>query len=79
MNYSFFKDSENVSQPQDIDPDALDNKCSKNSFLIGDGVCDDITNTKRCLFDGGDCCLSRKNTKLCIDCTCTQNGTFLVI
>ncbi len=44
--------------------------CSGTSFLIDDGVCDEITNNARCLFDGGDCCLEKKITRLCQDCTC---------
>ncbi len=44
--------------------------CSGNSFLIGDGVCDEITNVKKCLYDGGDCCREDKNTEICRKCTC---------
>ncbi len=44
--------------------------CSANSFLIGDGTCDEVTNNARCLFDGGDCCLQDKVTSLCQNCTC---------
>ncbi len=41
--------------------------------MIGDGVCDEATNTKRCLFDGGDCCLPKKSTPLCKICTCKMD------
>ena len=44
--------------------------CGANSFQIRDGVCDQTTNTKICLFDGGDCCLEEKITNLCKVCTC---------
>ncbi len=44
--------------------------CSAKSFLIQDGVCDEITNTERCLYDGGDCCLEDKQTHICRKCTC---------
>ncbi len=44
--------------------------CSAMSFLIKDGVCDEITNTPPCLYDGGDCCLEEKKTKLCQNCSC---------
>ncbi len=44
--------------------------CSANSFLIGDGECNDVTNVPRCLYDGGDCCLENKKTSLCTNCTC---------
>ena len=49
---------------------AVQSGCSANSFLIKDGVCDDVTNVARCLFDGGDCCKKNKDTHLCLDCTC---------
>ena len=44
--------------------------CSASSFLIEDGVCDEITNNARCLFDGRDCCRQDKITRLCQNCTC---------
>ena len=27
-----------------------------NNALVGDGYCQDLTNTAECNFDGGDCC-----------------------
>ncbi len=53
--------------------------CSANSFLLGDRVCDEVTNNERCLYDGGDCCLSNKNTKYCQDCTCRKNSDSSII
>ncbi len=47
--------------------------CTSNSFLLNDGVCDDVTNVKECLFDLGDCCLENKDRKFCLDCTCRVN------
>lgn len=43
--------------------------CSKPEF-IGDGYCDDITNTEKCDFDGGDCCVEQPNHRYCDNCTC---------
>ncbi len=44
--------------------------CGADSFMLRDSVCDDTTNTKACLYDGGDCCLEMKNTHLCRQCQC---------
>ncbi len=38
--------------------------------MIQDGVCDEIANIARCLFDGGDCCRPDKSTQLCNICVC---------
>ncbi len=50
--------------------------CTTKSYLMGDGTCNDVTNTVRCQFDQGDCCLSRqtKETDLCLDCECKGIG-----
>ena len=29
---------------------------------VGDGYCDDVSNTIECNYDGGDCCLDNTNT-----------------
>ncbi len=47
-------------------------KCSADSFMIDDGVCDEATNNAMCLYDGGDCCLESKNKELCRECDCRQ-------
>ncbi len=47
--------------------------CGANSFMLNDGVCDELTNIAMCLFDGGDCCLQEKSTHLCRACDCTLN------
>jgi hypothetical protein len=46
--------------------------CDKD-FWIGDGFCDDETNTEICQFDGGDCCGSNVNTQYCIECVCKSS------
>ncbi len=48
--------------------------CSALSYLIGDGVCDEITNHYRCLYDGGDCCKEDRDEKYCQNCTCRAHG-----
>ncbi len=30
--------------------------CGANSFMLRDGVCDELTNNAKCHWDGGDCC-----------------------
>ena len=42
---------------------------------VGDGVCDDKTNTGDCDYDGGDCCGYNINTGFCTDCKCYFNET----
>ena len=37
--------------------------------LIGDGFCNDETNSENCNYDGGDCCIDI-NTDYCIECIC---------
>ncbi len=49
---------------------ADDTKCGSNSFMLRDGVCDEVANTKKCLYDGGDCCKEYKDKGLCRDCKC---------
>ena len=40
--------------------------------MLRDGVCDELTNTERCLWDGGDCCHDRSkiDTTMCKICIC---------
>ncbi len=45
---------------------------------MSDHVCDDVTNTKACFFDGGDCCLEDKETIYCTDCLCRHDGNKLI-
>ena len=42
---------------------------------LGDGFCDDITNTIECDYDGGDCCMSDINTQYCEVCLCHTSTT----
>ncbi len=60
-----------VEKEDDSDFNSTDT-CSAKSYLLGDGVCDEVTNYESCFFDGGDCCLDfyRKDTKFCQDCSC---------
>ncbi len=53
--------------------------CSANSFLINDGVCDEVTNNALCLYDGKDCCRQIKLTHYCQDCTCRLSDTDNII
>jgi hypothetical protein len=39
---------------------------------LGDGFCDDETNTEGCQFDGGDCCGIDTNTVYCTECLCYE-------
>ena len=38
--------------------------------LVGDGYCNDESNTIQCDFDGGDCCYTCVSKQFCIDCKC---------
>ncbi len=38
--------------------------------MVGDGICDELANIEKCLYDGGDCCLEVKSTQECQDCRC---------
>ena len=41
-----------------------------NILWVGNGYCDDLTNTKECNYDGGDCCGSCVITDYCSECVC---------
>jgi hypothetical protein len=41
---------------------------------IGDGQCDDETNTLECQFDGGDCCGDAVDARFCTECACLPIG-----
>ena len=43
---------------------------------VGDGYCDDVSNTIECNYDGGDCCLDNTNTVYCTDCLCFDGGRY---
>ncbi len=38
--------------------------------MLRDGVCDEVANVAKCLYDGGDCCKENKDKGLCRNCTC---------
>ena len=44
------------------------------SWRMKDGFCDDITNTKECNYDGGDCCdpNAYHNEAYCTACECLE-------
>ena len=48
-------------------------RCGQDSFMMRDGVCDEATNIEACVFDGGDCCLEKKNEDLCHNCVCKMS------
>ena len=41
-----------------------------NVALVGNGFCNDETNTPDCNYDGGDCCVENVNANSCSDCSC---------
>ena len=43
--------------------------CS-NVLLVGNGFCNDETNTVACNYDGGDCCINFVNKENCSECHC---------
>ena len=45
-----------------------------NDYRIEDGFCDDISNTKECNYDGGDCCNPDAFYlgSYCTDCKCLE-------
>ena len=49
------------------------------TFLVGDGLCDDVTNTNVFEFDGGDCCLQNAIKGDCISCICYETGESLLV
>ena len=42
--------------------------------MVGDGECDDLTNTYDCKHDQGDCCLEYIDDTYCITCICHETG-----
>ena len=48
--------------------------CTHNDW-IGDGYCDDATNTEICNFDGGDCCSENIVITFCKVCECIGENT----
>ena len=43
--------------------------------MVGNGFCNDETNTANCNYDGGDCCGVNTTTNFCSECECHLNGT----
>ena len=48
-------------------------QCPQPSW-VGDGYCDDTTNTAECNYDGGDCCGISVNDQYCSECTCHNSN-----
>jgi hypothetical protein len=48
--------------------------CLGDKTVVGNGYCDDQTNTEACNFDGGDCCLSQMYFTYCDFCFCHETG-----
>ena len=44
--------------------------CDSGSEYVGDDYCDDISNTEKCGWDGGDCCGNNLNFDYCDFCEC---------
>ena len=42
------------------------------THVIGDGYCDDFTNSEVCNYDGGDCCGEDILTDYCNECQCLE-------
>ena len=39
-------------------------------FLLHNGRCDDLSNSKECLYDSGECCQTNSSYKSCEYCRC---------
>ena len=46
-----------------------------NVDLVGDGYCDDDSNTLACNYDDGDCCGPNANTEYCTECQCHRSSS----
>jgi hypothetical protein len=51
----------------------LNTTCPYEDTLLGDGFCNDETNTEECQYDAGDCCKNKTIVNVCENCTCNQN------
>ena len=47
----------------------------ESTEIVGDGYCDDNSNTLECNYDGGDCCGSDVNKYYCSECKCYSHKT----
>ena len=48
-----------------------------SNALVGNGICNDETNTVNCGFDAFDCCLSNVTDHHCSECSCHSKCIFL--
>ena len=62
----------------DVGTDKGDTDSGLKAFLVGNGLCDDVTNTNVFEFDGGDCCLQSTIKGDCISCICYEIGESLI-
>ena len=46
----------------------------ENSLKVGNGYCEDETNTPECNYDGGDCCGFCVKNQFCSRCDCLNGG-----
>ena len=54
--------------------------CAKDKIAwVGDGTCDDATNSLECNYDGNDCCDEQSNTMYCLACICFETGRILCV
>ncbi len=52
-----------------------DNLCfHEHLFMVGDGFCDDVTNSILCRYDGGDCCFAAIDDHFCTSCICHEDN-----
>ena len=63
----------------DVGTDKGDTDSGLKTFLVGNGLCDDVTNTNVFEFDGGDCCLQSTIKGDCISCICYEIGESLIV
>lgn len=67
------QDLENTTSAPSVDQNTT--LSCPNTEWSGDQVCDDLTNTLECDFDGGDCCLDSIDDSQCNECICYNDGT----
>ena len=61
---------ENEKNLKRVENEESDSAGCAYRYLVGNGICDDESNTKECDLDGGDCCGDAIVTRFCQDCKC---------
>ena len=46
-------------------------------MIVGNGICDDVTNNPNCNFDGGDCCSPNSDMTFCTFCLCLNENNYV--